>query len=46
MHGFLIAQPQAASAFAIGLQQETDVPGVTQNQIEPAREEVARDIGW
>lgn len=26
--------------------EETSIPGVTQNEIDAAREEVARDMGW
>jgi hypothetical protein len=28
------------------LEHETDIPGVTQEQIDTARQEVARDMGW
>ena len=40
------AERQALSDLLTRLEQETDLPGVTQEQIETAREEVARDIGW
>jgi hypothetical protein len=40
------AEKQALSDLLTRLEQETDVRGVTQDQIDTAREEVARDMGW
>jgi hypothetical protein len=40
------AEKQALTDLLTRLEQETDVPGVTQQQIDLAREEVSRDIGW
>lgn len=40
------AEKQALADLLTQLETETDVPGVTQEQIDAAREEVARDMGW
>jgi hypothetical protein len=40
------AQKQALADLLTRLEHETDVPGVTQEQIDVAQAEVARDIGW
>jgi hypothetical protein len=40
------AEKQALADLLTRLEQETDVPGVTQQQIDLAREEVSRDMGW
>lgn len=40
------AEKQALTDLLTRLEHETDVPGVTQEQIDAAREEVARDMGW
>jgi hypothetical protein len=40
------AEKQALMDLFTRLEHETDVPGVTQEQINAAREEVARDMGW
>lgn len=40
------AEKQALADLLTRLEYETDIPGVTQEQIEAAREEVARDMGW
>jgi hypothetical protein len=40
------AEKQALMDLLTRLEHETDIPGVTQEQIDAAREEVARDIGW
>ena len=39
------AQKQALADLLTRLE-ETDIPGVTQQQIDTARDEVARDMGW
>ena len=40
------AEKQALADLLTRLEHETDVSGVTQEQIDAAREEVARDMGW
>jgi hypothetical protein len=40
------AQKQALADLLTRLEHETDVPGVTQQQIDTAQAEVARDMGW
>lgn len=40
------AQKQALADLLTRLEHETDVPGVTQEQIDAAQGEVARDMGW
>lgn len=40
------AEKQALTDLLARLEQETDIPGVTQTLIDQAREEVARDMGW
>lgn len=40
------AEKQALADLLTRLEQETDIPGVTQDQIDVAREEVARNMGW
>lgn len=40
------AEKQALLDLLTRLEHETDVPGVTQEQIDSARDEVARDMGW
>ena len=40
------AEKQALADLLTRLEHETDIPVVTQEQIEAAREEVARDMGW
>jgi hypothetical protein len=40
------AEKQALADLLTRLELETDVPGVTQEQIDTAREEVALDMGW
>jgi len=40
------AEKQALADLLTRLEQATDIPGVTQAQIDTAREEVARDMGW
>ena len=40
------AGKQALTDLLTRLEHETDIPGVTQEQIDVAREEVARDMGW
>lgn len=40
------AEKQALADLLTRLEQETDVPGVTQEQIAVARAEVSRDMGW
>ena len=40
------AEKQALADLLTRLEHETDVPGVTQEQIDEAREEVAREMGW
>ncbi|WP_309075973.1 hypothetical protein [Paenarthrobacter sp.] len=40
------AEKQALADLLTRIETETDVPGVTQTQIDIARAEVARDMGW
>jgi hypothetical protein len=40
------AEKQALADLLTRLEHETDIPGVTQEQIDSAREEVARAMGW
>jgi hypothetical protein len=40
------AEKQALADLLTRLEQETNVPGVTQAEIDAARAEVARDMGW
>ena len=40
------AEKQALADLLTRLERETDIPGVTQEQIDYARAEVARDMGW
>jgi hypothetical protein len=40
------AEKQALMDLLTRLEQETDVPGVTQEEIDQARAEVARNMGW
>ena len=40
------AEKQALTDLLTRLEHETDISGVTQEQIDAAREEVARDMGW
>jgi hypothetical protein len=40
------AEKQALADLLTRLEHETDIPGVTQAQIDLARDEVARDMGW
>jgi hypothetical protein len=40
------AQKQALADLLTRLEHETDVPGATQEQIDVAQAEVARDMGW
>lgn len=40
------AEKQALMDLLTRLEQETDIPGATQEDIDAAREEVARDMGW
>ena len=40
------AQKQALVDLLTRLESETDVPGVTQEQVEVAQAEVSRDMGW
>ena len=40
------AEKQALVDLLTRLEHETDVPGVTQGQIDAARAEVAKDTGW
>jgi hypothetical protein len=40
------AQKQALADLLTRLEHETDIPGVTQEQIDAAQAEVARDMGW
>jgi hypothetical protein len=40
------AKKQALADLLTRLEHMTDVPGVTQAEIDAAREEVARDMGW
>ncbi|WP_129789645.1 hypothetical protein [Promicromonospora panici] len=40
------AEKQALADLLSRLEQDTDVIGATQGEIDAAREEVARDMGW
>ena len=40
------AEKQALADLLTRLEHEADIPGVTQQQIDAARAEVARDMGW
>lgn len=40
------AEKQALADLLSGIETDTDIPGVTQTQIDGARAEVARDMGW
>jgi hypothetical protein len=40
------AEKQALADLLTRLEHETDIPGVTQEQIDTARQEVARNMGW
>lgn len=40
------AQKQALADLLTRLEHETDIPGVTQREIDAAQSEVARDMGW
>ena len=40
------AEKQALVDLLARLESETDVPGVTQEQVDAARAEVAHDMGW
>lgn len=40
------AEKQALMDLLTRLEHETDIPGVTQEQIDAARAEVARNMGW
>ena len=40
------AEKQALTDLLARLEPETDIPGVTQEEIDDARGEVARDMGW
>ena len=40
------AEKQALADLLTRLEHETDIPGVTQAQIDAARMDVARDMGW
>ena len=40
------AEKQALTDLLTRLENETDIPGVTQTQIDEAQEEVARDMDW
>ena len=40
------AEKQALVDLLTRIETETDIPGVTQTQIDVARAEVARDMGW
>jgi hypothetical protein len=40
------AEKQALADLLTRLEHETDIPGVTQKQIDAARAEVARDMRW
>lgn len=40
------AEKQALADLLSRFEQDTDVPGVTQEEIDVARAEVARDMGW
>lgn len=40
------AEKQALADLLTRLEHETSIPGVTQEQVDAAREEVAQDMGW
>jgi hypothetical protein len=40
------AEKQALRDLLTRLEHETDIPGVTQKEVDAAREEVQRDMGW
>ena len=40
------AEKQGLADLLTRLEHETDIAGVTQEQIDTARQEVARDMGW
>jgi len=40
------AEKQALTDLLTRLEHETDLPGVTQEEIDDARGQVARDMGW
>jgi len=40
------AEKQGLADLLTRLEHETDIAGVTQEQIDTARHEVARDMGW
>jgi hypothetical protein len=40
------AEKQALADLLTRLEHETDIPGVTQEQIATARQDVAHDMGW
>jgi len=40
------AQTQALMDLLTRLEQETDLPGFTQQEVDAAQAEVARDMGW
>jgi hypothetical protein len=40
------AEKQALADLLSQLEHGTDIPGVTQEQIDSARQEVTRDMGW
>ena len=40
------AEKQALADLLTRLEHETDIPGVTQEQINTARQDVAHDMGW
>jgi hypothetical protein len=40
------AEKQALADLLTRLEHDTDIQGVTQEQIDTARQEVARDMGW
>jgi hypothetical protein len=40
------AEKQALADLLTRLEHETDIPGVTQTEINTSRNEVARDMGW
>ena len=40
------AEKQALADLLTRLEHETDIPGATPEQIDRAREQVARDMGW
>lgn len=40
------AEKQALADLLTSIETDTDIPGVTQTQIDVSRAEVARDMGW